>query len=397
MPPKIIFLIGDGMGDWPVDELDGKTPLEAAHTPAMDAMAGNCCAGTARTVPEGQPPGSDTANMSLMGFDPLTHHTGRGPIEAAAMGLELDRDDLVFRLNLVNVEDFGPGGTMRDYSAGHIDGQKAAEIVSRLQDRLGGAEFDFFPGVSYRHILVQRGGAKAPEAKLFVNPPHDITDKPIADDFAAYSKSALFPLMQAAHEMLAADNLDTKATSIWPWGQGRPLKLPSFKSQYGLNGAVISAVDLVRGLGRACGMEVLHVHGATGLLDTNYEGKVEAAAHFLKSGGDFAYLHVEAPDECGHSGICADKVEAIERFDRRIVGPIVEALGDEAAILVACDHFTPLAVRTHTPEPVPFMLAAPGCRDALAGGYTEKTCAGAGLSIDPGYKLMRWVLDTVKS
>jgi 2,3-bisphosphoglycerate-independent phosphoglycerate mutase len=335
--------------------------------------------------------------MSLLGFDPLTHHTGRGPIEAAAMGLELGEDDLVFRLNLVNVENFGPDGTMRDYSAGHIDGEKAAEIVNKLQAELGGGQFEFFPGVSYRHILVQRGGAKAPEAKLAVNPPHDITDKPIGEDFEAYSGSELFPLMQAAHEMLAADNLGTKATCIWPWGQGRPLKLPSFKSAFGLNGAVISAVDLVRGLGRACGMEVLHVHGATGLLDTNYEGKVEAAVNFLQGGGDFAYLHVEAPDECGHSGICADKVEAIERFDRRVVGPIVETLGSGAAILVACDHFTPLAVRTHTPEPVPFMLAAPSCHDELPGGYTEATCAKTGLSIDPGFKLMAWTIGKARS
>lgn len=395
---KLLFLVADGMGDWPVAELGGRTPLEAAPTPNMDALARRCVAGTARTVPQGMAPGSDVANMSLMGFDPAAHHTGRGPIEAAAQGLELDPDDLVWRLNLVRVAGHGPGDAMLDYSSGHIDTGRSTPLVEDLQAHLGDAVFSFVPGIQYRHLLVQRGGARAPEAALDIRPPHDITGQPQGPDLERFASSPrLAELRRAAARRLEAPANTTQANAIWPWGQGRPLLLPAFRQTFGLRGAVVSAVDLVRGLGRASGMEVAEVPGATGLLDTNYQGKVDAALEFLARGGDFVFLHVEAPDECGHSGVTADKVEAVRRFDERIVGPVVRALrGEDAALLLTCDHFTPLARRTHTPDPVPFLLHHPRLADHALPAFSEAGAAATGLTLERGHDLLPHVLKRLR-
>ncbi|WP_461209213.1 cofactor-independent phosphoglycerate mutase [Desulfocurvus sp. DL9XJH121] len=394
---KLLFLIADGMGDWPVKELNGRTPLEAAETPAMDALAARCNAGLIRTVPQGMPPGSDVANMSLVGFDPAAHHTGRGPIEAAAQGLTLDPGDLVWRMNLVNLTAPDEGGTMLDYSSGHIATERSTRLINDLQEHLGDDVFTFVPGIQYRHLLVQAGGATAMEAGLDINPPHDITDKPIARDIAEYAKSPrLKALFDAAAVRLARPENETKARAVWPWGQGRPLMLPDFKDAFGLRGAVVSAVDLVRGLGRAAGMEVLDVPDVTGLLDTNYQGKVDAALDFLNQGGNFVYLHVEAPDECGHSGIVADKVESIRRFDQRIVAPIVKALeGQDAALFITCDHFTPLIERTHTTDPVPFLLHHSKASDHGLPAFSEANAAGTGLVIDKGHEALSYVLEAL--
>lgn len=395
---KLLFLVADGMGDWPVAELDGRTPLEAAPTPNMDALARRCVAGTARTVPHGMPPGSDVANMSLMGFDPAAHHTGRGPIEAAAQGLELDPDDLVWRLNLVRVAGPGPEDAMLDYSSGHITTEQSTPLVEDLQAHLGDGTFTFVPGIQYRHLLVQRGGAREPEAALDIRPPHDITDQPQGPDLERFAASSrLAELRRRAAARLAAPANATRANAIWPWGQGRPLLLPAFAQAFGLRGAVVSAVDLVRGLGRASGMEVAEVPGVTGLLDTNYQGKVDAALDFLARGGDFVFLHVEAPDECGHSGIAADKVEAVRRFDERVVGPIVRALeGTDTAILLTCDHFTPLARRTHTPDPVPFVLWHPRLADHGLPAFSEANAATTGLTLDHGHDLLPHALERLR-
>ena len=394
---KLLFLIADGMGDWPVAELGGRTPLEAADTPAMDALAHDCAAGLIRTVPEGMAPGSDVANMSLVGFDPAGHHTGRGPIEAAAQGLELDPGDLVWRLNLVNVTAPDATGTMLDYSSGHIATEESTPLIEDLQANLGDDVFSFVPGIQYRHLLVQKGGADSPEAGLDIRPPHDITDKPMGRDIEEYAKSArLKTLFDAAAERLARPENATKARSIWPWGQGRPLILPDFAATYGLRGAVVSAVDLVKGLGRAAGMEVVEVPGVTGLLDTNYQGKVDATLEFLRGGGDFVYVHVEAPDECGHSGIVADKVEAISRFDARIVAPLVEALkGEDVAFFITCDHFTPLIERTHTTDPVPFLLHHPKATGHGLPAFSEANAMGTGLVIDKGHEALHYVLEVL--
>lgn len=354
---KILFLVADGMGDWPLADLGDKTPLQAAHTPNMDQLAAAGTLGTCQTVPQGMLPGSDVANMALLGYAPQTYHTGRGPIEAAAQGLDLQPDDLVWRLNLVTLSAPEHAGTMLDYSAGHITTAIGREIVHHLQEKLGDDTFTFYPGIQYRHLLVQKGGAHAPEARLVINPPHDITDQPIAGDMATYAQSSrLSDLMTKARELMKPWAKKCAANAIWPWGQGSPLFLPAFQKTFGLHGAVISAVDLVKGLGRAARMDVLEIPGATGFLDTNYQGKVDAALAYLEQ-GDFIYLHVEAPDECGHMGDVQKKIQAIEDFDARILGPLLDADGTRDAIwIVTCDHFTPIARKTHTTDPVPFLV-----------------------------------------
>jgi len=390
---KLLFLIADGMGGWADEAPGGKTCLEAAATPNMDELAATGTLGTCRTIPEGMAPGSDVANMSLLGFNPATHHTGRGPIEAAAQGLKLDPDDLVWRMNLVNLTELSAQGTMLDYSSGHITTEVSAPLVEDLQAKLGDETFHFYPGVQYRHLLVHKGGAVEDEAKLRISPPHDITDKSIHADMREFSRCArMWDLLFLAEERLLYTAKGTKAKSIWPWGQGRPLMLPDFKSAFGLTGAVISAVDLVRGLGRAAGMEVVQVPGATGLLETNYEGKVEAALKFLEH-GDFAFVHLEGPDECGHAGNVEEKVEAIHRFDSRIVGPLRQALaGQDVAFVITCDHFTPIAEKTHTPDPVPFLLWRKGGEPSGVTAFSEAIARGAGLGIESGHELLPWAL-----
>lgn len=390
---KLLFLIADGMGGWPLDETGGQTTLEAAHTPNMDKLVRRASVGRCRTVPEGMPPGSDIANMSLLGFDPNEYHTGRGPIEAAAQGLELDPDDLVFRMNLVNLTSLNEDGTMLDYSAGHISSDKSVPLVEKLQNELGSDLVQFYPGIQYRHLLVIRGGARMAESELDIRPPHDLTNQSIAEDIKTYAKSDLLnSLVRKAHEILKESG--TEAVSIWPWGQGRPLILPGFKETFGMKGAVISAVDLIKGLGRASGLEVVDIEGATGLVDTNYEGKVEAAMKFLED-GDFVFVHLEGPDESGHMGSIKDKVTSIERFDSRVLAPLYEKYGADSAFMVACDHFTPIKTRTHDSEPVPFMLSYPESEDSGLDSFSEKNSASTGLMINKGSDLMRWVLDQI--
>lgn len=391
--PKTVFLVADGMAGWPLDALGGRTTLQAASTPTLDLLAPRSRAGRCRTVPRGMPPGSDVANMSLLGYDPRAHHTGRGPIEAAAQGLTLDRDDLVWRMNLVNLTELSDQGVMLDYSSGHIDTATAAPLVARLAEMAEGGPFTPVQGIQYRHLLVQRGGAETEAARLAIRPPHDILDQNIAPDLTAFASfPELHAFLLAAHDFLRLDTT-SKATSVWPWGQGRPLTLPSFSERFGLRGAVVSAVDLVKGLGRAAGMDVLEVEGATGLIDTNYEGKVRAALEFLKT-GDFVYLHVEAPDECGHMGDAQLKKRAIELFDRRVVAPVLAALADEdATIVVTCDHYTPVARRTHTEDPVPFLVhrtRAPRADGPVA--FDEDTAEAAGLFLAEGRDLLPFCL-----
>lgn len=401
MAKKIAFLIADGMGDWPIEALGGKTPLEAAHTPHMDALALEGSIGLCRTVPKGQPPGSDIANMALLGCDPALHHTGRGPIEAAAQGLDLAADDLVWRCNLVQVSEWSNAGVMLDYSAGHIDTVTATRLICLLQERLGGHGPVFHSGVQYRHLLTQAGRADMDEARLPIRPPHDILDQSIAEDLERYRQvPALWAVVNEAAAILAAPGVNSSpANAIWPWGQGRPLHLPLFAERFGMRGAVISAVDLVKGLGRAMGMDVLDVPGATGWLDTNYAGKVQTALNFLDQ-GDFVFVHVEAPDECGHQGSLENKVQAIEDFDAQVVGPMLAGLaGRDCAVLIACDHLTPLARRTHVDDPVPFLLwpglVEVGSVKTVTGidmGFGETRAAATGLYLERGEELLPWVL-----
>jgi 2,3-bisphosphoglycerate-independent phosphoglycerate mutase len=392
---KLLYLIADGMGGWPLDELGGKTTMEAAHTPNMDELAKTGVMGRAQTVPGTMPPGSDVANMALLGFDPAKYHTGRGPIEAAAQGLELDPDDLVWRLNLVTVSKLTIDGHMRDYSSGHIATEVSTPIVEALQDKLGNDMYTFYPGVQYRHLLVQHGGALTDDAGLLISPPHDITDKPIKLDLRTLSRSPfLWDLVFEAKEVLDDRSINqSRANTIWPWGQGRPLILPDFKETFGLSGAVISAVDLIKGLGNASNMAVIDVEGATGLLDTNYQGKVDAALKFLED-NDFVFVHLEGPDECGHGGNAREKVEAISRFDARVVAPLREALKDQdTAWIVTCDHFTPIAERTHTRDAVPFILNGPGCEPSGIDTFSEQTADSTGLRLDNGFELLKFALE----
>lgn len=396
---KMVFIVADGMGDWPVEDLGNLTPLQAAKTPNMDLLASKGITGVAKTVPPEMAPGSDVANMALLGYDPKRYLTGRGPIEAAAQGLELAPNDLVWRMNLVSLSELGANGFMHDYSAGHVPSEVSVPLVQGLQQALGNDTFTFYPGVQYRHLLVQKGGADDPAAKLAATPPHDITDKSIAGAVSAYQEHPeLWKLIQKAAEYLATNANTSKATSIWPWGQGTPLSLPPFRQATNLSGAVVSAVDLVRGLGRAADMRVLHVEGATGLVDTNYEGKVQAALDFLKT-GDFVFIHLEGPDECGHMGDAQCKVTALERIDSLVLGPMLQALQDEPAVfVVTCDHLTPLALKTHHADPVPFVLWWQGMNTCGAGKaqiFSEEQSA-QGEHVNPGHTLLAWMLDKVR-
>ena len=394
---KYIVLLGDGMSDEPLEELDGKTPLQAAVTPHMDKLAQQGIIGLAATVPEAFHPGSDVANLSVFGYDPASCYTGRSPLEAASMGVELGLDDVAFRLNLVTLGLAGGDVYMEDFSAGHITTEEARELIECLQEELGDDEFQFYPGVSYRHLMVWRGGRD----DFNVSPPHDLTGKSILDHVLR-SEEAM-PLMQivnAAQLLFKRHPVNLRreeagkhlATSIWLWGQGRRPQMPTLQDKFNLSGAVISAVDLIKGIGIYAGLDVIDVPGATGYLDTNYLGKGEAALEALKT-RDFVYLHVEAPDEAGHSGILADKIEAIERFDKDVVGTVMNGIGalGEYRVVLLPDHPTPVVKMTHTKDPVPFVLASSGSEfttENAASEYSEAAAQASGVVVDPGHQMM---------
>ena len=394
---KYIVLLGDGMSDEPLEELDGKTPLQAAVTPHMDKLAQQGIIGLAATVPEAFHPGSDVANLSVFGYDPASCYTGRSPLEAASMGVELGPDDVAFRLNLVTLGLAGGDVYMEDFSAGHITTEEARELIECLQEELGDDEFQFYPGVSYRHLMVWRSGRD----DFNVSPPHDLTGKSILDHVLR-SKEAM-PLMQiinAAQLLFKRHPVNLRreeegkhlATSIWLWGQGRRPQMPTLQDKFNLSGAVISAVDLIKGIGIYAGLDVIDVPGATGYLDTNYLGKGEAALEALKT-RDFVYLHVEAPDEAGHSGILADKIEAIERFDKDVVGTVMNGIGalGEYRVVLLPDHPTPVVKMTHTKDPVPFVLASSGSEFTsgnAASEYSEAAAQASGVVVDPGHQMM---------
>jgi 2,3-bisphosphoglycerate-independent phosphoglycerate mutase len=370
---KYALLVGDGMADWPVPELNDRTPLECARTPNMDRIASSGKIGLVATIPSGMQPGSDVANLALLGYDPARYYSGRAPFEAAAMGVKLAESETAFRCNLVTIEN----ETMVDYSAGHITTAEAHRIVRELQENLTSDTTRFYPGVSYRHLMICRD---FPEGTA-CTPPHDITGRPIQSYLPQGDGSGfLLDLMRRAQAFLPKSPVNEErraagkrpVTDIWLWGQGRSLSLPTLMQRYGLNGSVISAVDLVRGLGVLAGLKIRIVDGATGYLGTNYAGKIEAARAALEV-EDFVYLHVEAPDETGHEGVLEKKIQAIEEFDHHIVGEMLryqEEIGD-LRILIAPDHATPLAIKTHSSEPVPFAICGPGFSAENSGIFTE--------------------------
>jgi 2,3-bisphosphoglycerate-independent phosphoglycerate mutase len=359
---KYVVVQGDGMADRPIAELSNKTPLEAARTPNLARMASRGILGMTPTIPKGMPPGSDVGTMSILGYDPRRYHTGRSPIEAASMGVELGPDDVAFRCNLVTIDRENGDDIMRDFTAGHIGTDEAGRIIGDLQRDLGGEGFEFHRGVSYRHLLVWRGGIDA----MQTTPPHDITDQSVSGHFpSGRGAERLQDLMGRSRALLQHHAVNSErrarnereATQIWLWGQGKRPLLPTLKERFGLDGAVIAAVDLVNGLGVLAGLDRIHVPGATGYLDTDYHAKGQYGLGALRD-HNFLFLHVEAPDEAGHMGNAAEKVKAIEAIDELVVGPLIEGLSEYGAwrLLVMPDHPTPCALKTHTSEAVPFTV-----------------------------------------
>jgi 2,3-bisphosphoglycerate-independent phosphoglycerate mutase len=356
---KRAILVGDGMGDYPVDALGGKTPLQAASIPHIRRLSAAGRTRLVRTVPEGMAPGSDVANLSLLGYDPAANYTGRAPIEAAGGGVPMGPEDVAYRCNLVTIA----GGRMEDYSAGHIGDEEAHELIAACNAEFEKSGLAFHPGPSYRHLLIVREGPVGVKTQ----PPHDIAGKAAADYLpSGAGAGVLRAMMERSAELFRAHPVnraraergEKPATQIWLWGQGKSMALPSYREKYGLGGGVITAVNLVKGLGKLAGLSAPDIEGATGFLDTNYEGKVEQALRILER-EDFVYVHIEAPDECGHMGDVEKKIQAIEDFDRRVVGPLwreLERRGDPYRIVVTTDHRTPVSLRGHTAESVPMTI-----------------------------------------
>jgi len=389
---KYVVLVGDGMADWPIDALGGHTPLQVAQIPHMDqlAEAGRC--GLARTVPEGMPPGSDVANLSIFGYQPQRYYSGRAPLEAAAMGILLKEGEIAFRCNLVTVKD----GLMEDYSAGHISSEEGRELIRALRPHMPGGRI--YAGVSYRNILVLESGERA-----ICTPPHDISGRPIRDYLPRGEGSELLnQLMEAALPFLASHPVNLRrieegkrpANMIWLWGQGAAPEMPVFAEKYGLTGAVISAVDLLKGIATYAGLDVINVPGATGTIDTDYQGKVQAGLGALQR-LDLIYLHVEAPDEAAHEGDLEQKVRAIELFDRMVVGPVLQGLGrwdDQWRVLTLPDHATPIYLRTHSQDPVPFVLAGKGIEPDGVRQFSEEAARDGGFGLVDAAELVRMMI-----
>jgi len=395
---KYVVLIGDGMADYPIEEKGGKTPLELAATPFMDMLAQKGALGLVHTIPDGMDPGSDVANLAAMGYDPRKYYSGRAPIEAASIGVSLADTDIAFRCNLVTLAEKDGGLCMDDYSAGHIATAEAAGIIAGLKKALDSPDITFYPGVSYRHLMVWKNGID----QMKTTPPHDISGRRI-DGYLPSGEGSerVRQLMEKSRAVLPGLAInrervsrgDSPVSSIWLWGQGRALKIPRFADLYGISGSVISAVDLVKGLGICAGLASIDVPGATGYLDTNYAGKVAAALQALES-GDFVYVHVEAPDEASHKGSFTEKIQAIEDFDARIVGPMIEGLEERFQafkVLILPDHPTPLCTKTHASDPVPFIMYDSASRDNKINNqraYCEKDARASGVVVDEGALLM---------
>lgn len=396
---KYVVVLYDGMADYPVPALGGKTPMMVAKKPNFDRMAKHGTVGLVRTVAPGLTPGSDVANLSVMGYDPCLYYTGRSPLEAVSMGINLSDTDVALRCNLVTLsdeEDYSEK-TMVDYCAGDISSEEAAEIIKTVEEKLGNDIFAFYSGVSYRHCLVWHGG-KTEIGKL--TPPHDISGRKIGGYLNKNPDAAgLLELMEKSCEILKDHPVNLKrisegkrpANAIWLWGQGSRPSLPSFEKLYGVKGSVISAVDLLKGIGICAGMNTPDVEGATGYIDTNFEGKAQKAVEELENGSDFVYIHIEAPDECGHRNEPENKVKAIELIDSRVLPIVLEALEkyDDYKVMILPDHPTPIVTGTHASDPVPFMIYhKKDEKDSGVDSINEETASKTGLFIEEGPSLM---------
>ncbi len=396
---KYLIILGDGMADYPIKELGGATPLDKAVKPHMDYLAAHGICGLVRTVPEGVAPGSDTANLSVLGYDPQKYYSGRSSLEAVSMGIELDDNDVTYRCNTVTLsdEDNFENCLMLDHSSGDISTEEATVIINDLNGLFKNDKLDLYPGFSYRHCLV----LKDSQTGAVLTQPHDILGKPIRRCLPkGQNGKILEQMIRLSYQYLRHHPINEErrnlglniASAIWFWGEGRKPALPCFAEKYGCRGAMISAVDLMKGIGKCAGLDVIEVEGATGNINTNYQGKAEAAINALRNSCDFAYIHVEAPDECGHHHEIANKIKSIELIDKYIVGPIIKTLrddGEDFAILLLPDHPTPIRLRTHTSDPVPFALYRSNDeQDGQVTEYNEKSASSTGVFVDEGYTLI---------
>ena len=399
---KYMILVPDGMADFPVDSLGGQTPVAAAKTPVMDALARQGIMGQFTPIPDGLPPGSDIGNLSLFGYDPRSSFTGRAPLEAANQGIQLQSDEICFRCNLVTLED----GRMKSFTAGHIDSDTGASVVEALNAHFANDDgIQFYPGVQYRHLCVVRSTDDEREAmvSMATEPPHNLTDRSVFDNLPSLERIRNY--MDDAARVVAENEANKKraangalaATDIWLWGQGTAPAMQSYTDRYGIEGAVISAVDLVNGIGRCAGFEVITVPGATGYIDTNYEGKIQAGLDALNR-CDLVYVHLEAPDETAHEGRADLKVQAIEDFDTRIAGPAAEFMNsrDDVRVLIAPDHVTAISTKTHAGGPVPFLVVGAGVPSLDQDlPFTEDGARESGILFDPGFTLVEhFIRDT---
>jgi 2,3-bisphosphoglycerate-independent phosphoglycerate mutase len=400
---KYLVMLCDGMADEPNEALGNSTPMEKANKPCMDSLAAKAEVGIVKTVAEGLKPGSDVANLSVLGYEPAVYYSGRSPLEAASIGIDLKDTDVTLRCNLVTLsdeEDYEKK-TILDYCADDISSEEAKILIEYIQEKLGNDKFRFYPGVSYRHCLVWSNGNPHPGV---LTPPHDITGKVITDYIPkGEAVDELYDLMKKSYDILKDHPVNKAriargkrpANSIWLWGEGTKPLLDNFSEKFGKKGSMISAVDLLKGIAICAGMNSVDVEGATGYLDTNFDGKCKAAIEEFKKGADLVYIHVEAPDECGHRGEIENKVKAIEMIDEHILAPVVEFLRgyDDFAVLVCPDHPTPLSIRTHTSTPVPYLIY--DSKNEIDSGvkvFCEKEARETGNYIEKGFTMMNYFL-----
>lgn len=398
---KYLVVLGDGMADQPIQEIGGRTPLMQAATPAMDALARKSEVGLAHTIPQGMKPGSDTANLAVLGYDPKKYYTGRSPLEALSIGVPMKDTDIAIRCNIVTVSDDGlpyEEKTIIDHSAGEISTRDAAVLMGAIQRELNSDIYQYYVGTSYRHLTVWDGGEV-----VELTPPHDVLGQTIGQYLPEDAK--LREMMERSYEILNSHPLNVerekrglnKANSLWFWGAGTKPALDSFEGKYGKKGAMISAVDLLKGIAVGAKMHNIDVPEANGTLETNWEGKADAAAKaLLEDGYDFVYIHMEAPDEMGHQGSLERKIKAIEYLDGRVLGPLVERLdqsGEDYRLLLMPDHPTPIACRTHTSDPVPYLLYDSRKDGEFSGLYNEEDARKSGIRVEQGYTLMSKLLE----
>ncbi len=397
---KYIVILADGMADYPIEQLSGKTPMQYANKPNMDRLASMSEVGLVCNVPENLSPGSDVANLSAMGYDPQKYYTGRSPLEAVSIGIDVKPTDMVFRCNVVNItedEENYDDKIITDHSADEISTEEATELIKAVSDAFSNDTFAFYPGISYRHALVWNNGPD----EFDLTPPHDILEKRIGDYMPkGVNGEPIYEMMKKSYDILNNHPVNIerakrglkKANTIWIWGEGRKPNLTNFKQLHGLNGCVISAVDLIKGIGICSGLESIEVEGATGNVHTNFDGKAKACVDAIRNGADYVFVHMEAPDECGHRAELENKVKSIELIDEKVVGYVISELekeGIDFRMLILPDHPTPIALRTHTRDAVPYLIYD----STLQGNsgvetFSEESAQKSGIVIKQGYKLM---------